>query len=243
MDDEIGVLIDIGALDVKERAGQQGTELVVLTEDENSQMLEVIIGSSGLNISRTVVLPYHGVTGTRQLRPLVKIVRSTNGKAKIVVHRDRDFLKDEEVEEWKAQVKALGVEPFVTAKVDIESYFISPAYLSEANPTVSVDDFKGLITDVVERAIDELTAAYVNGRVDLERKAGTFGKLDLGKLATEASKVVSSDPFRYSGKIILRAVRAKFRRRYGHNLLTHLVSSHLRDDALVGIARKMPKSV
>jgi ABC-type multidrug transport system ATPase subunit len=123
VDDEIGILLDIGALDIKERAGQPSNTAIVLTEDELTRPLEMILESSGFDLSKTVVLPYYGVTGIKQLRPLLKIIRSTNATAKVILHRDRDFLKEVEIEAWKTDVRAQGVEPFVTAGRDIESLF------------------------------------------------------------------------------------------------------------------------
>jgi len=120
-DDEIGILLDIGALDVKERAGQPSTTTVVLTEDDLTRSLELIVESSGFDLARTAVLSYYGVTGISQLKPLVKIIQSTNTKAKLVLHRDRDCLTEDEVELWKKHVRALGVEPFLTQGRDIEA--------------------------------------------------------------------------------------------------------------------------
>jgi hypothetical protein len=139
-DDEVGILLDIGALDVKERAGQPDMKAVVLTEDEITRPLEVIIESSGFDLAKTAVLPYYGVTGIKQLQPLVTVIRGTNPKAKIVIHRDRDFLTDEEVEKWKTDVRALSVEPFVTKGRDLESYFIDSKLLAELNPESSPAD-------------------------------------------------------------------------------------------------------
>jgi len=97
-DDEVGILLDIGALDVNERAGQPDTDAVVLTEDEIVRPLETVLESSGFDLAKTAVLPYYGISVIRQLRPLISMIRKTNAKAKLVIHRDRDFLTDEEVE-------------------------------------------------------------------------------------------------------------------------------------------------
>lgn len=61
-DDEIGILMDIGALDIKERVTQPGTKAVVLTEDENVHPLETLLKSSGFVSDETIVLPYYGVS-------------------------------------------------------------------------------------------------------------------------------------------------------------------------------------
>jgi AAA domain, putative AbiEii toxin, Type IV TA system len=209
-DDEIGILLDIGALDVKERVGHTSNTTIVLTEDELKGSLEIILASSGFDMEKTVALPYYGVTGMKQLRPLVKIIQSTNPKAKIILHRDRDFLKHDEVEIWKKDVRACGVEPFVTPGRDIEAIFINSAYLAELNGEHSEEAFEKIINGVLREHHDQLVKDYVNGRVEIARKAGTKGNINHGQLAIEATKAVSAEPLRYAGKSILRAIRAHF---------------------------------
>ena len=130
-DQELGVLLDIGALDVKERAGNPKTRAVVLTEDALTQGLECLLTASGFKLQETAVLPYYGISGIKQLRPLVNVIYSTNPSTKIIIHRDRDYLSDSEVHEWCKQVRALKVETFVTDGVDIESHFLAPEHLAD----------------------------------------------------------------------------------------------------------------
>jgi hypothetical protein len=242
-DDEVGILLDVGALDVKERAGQPDTTAVVLTEDEIVRPLEVILESSGFDLSKTVILPYYGVTGIKQLQPLVRIIRATNPKAKIVLHRDRDFLTDEAVEKWKVDVRAISVEPFVTRGRDIESYFIDPRYLAEVNSPTSELEFGALIDDVIRGVQSQLISEYVNGRTDILRKAGKAGSINPGALAVEAASAVSADARRFCGKTALRALRAEFQGRYARHLVDFRISPRLKDDFLVGIAKKSFKAV
>ena len=149
-DDEIGILLDIGALDIKERAGQGGIDAVVLTEDEITRPLETVLASSGFDLSLTFVLPYYGITAIKQLRPLVKVIQSINSKAKILIHRDRDFLIDEEVDFWKKDIRNLNIQPFVTTGRDIESCFISSMYLAEVNPNVNENDFQYIVNRLLK---------------------------------------------------------------------------------------------
>jgi hypothetical protein len=242
-DDEVGILLDIGALDVKERAGQPHTTAIVLTEDEITRPLEAILESSGFELARTAVLPYYGVTGLKQLQPLVKVIRSTNPKAKVIIHRDRDFLTDEEVETWKAGVRALSVEPFVTKGRDIESYFIDPKVLAELNPESSVADLEKLVAEVGEQLKAELVADYVNGRTDLARKSGKSSSLNPGALAVEANNAVTSNNLRYCGKAALRLIRAKYQSSTGENLVVFRGAKQLREDSLAVVAKKVIKKV
>ena len=85
---------------------------------------------------------------------------------------------------------------------------------------------------------DQLIADYVNGRVDIVRKSDMYRSLDLGKLAVEAAQVVSSDPLRFSGKLVLRAIRGEFRTRHGRNMNDSVISLELKNEDLAAIAKK-----
>ena len=153
-----------------------------------------------------MILPYSGVTNINLLSPLIKQVKSVSDAA-VIVHRDRDFLKDEEVEEWKKQIRSTGALPFVTTEIDIEGYFSTKDYLSFSTKTKKID-----VSELVEKALEEqddaIISSYVNGRIDHERKSGTIGKLDIGKLSAAAAKKVAEDPWSYmKGKRKLARVR------------------------------------
>ena len=238
-DQELGILLDIGALDVKERVGGDKTRAVVLTEDELTLALECLLIASGFKLEETAVLPYYGISGINQLRPLVNVIRSTNPSTKIVIHRDRDYLPGSDVKKWREQVLALKVEAFVTDGVDIESHFLEPEHLAELNPEMCLSQFQTLLDEVRTTNHDELVQHFVNGTVDLARKNGTFGKLNTGKLATDAQKIIASGDLRFhSGKIVLSSLRAEYQKRMGENLQIFESTQYLRHDKLVTIAKK-----
>ena len=241
-DDEIGILLDIGALDIKERAGQPGIEAVVLTEDEITKPLETVLASSGFDLSKTSVLPYYGIAATKQLRPLIKVIQSINPRAKLLVHRDRDFLTDDEVDVWKKDIRNLNIEPFVTKGRDIKSCFISSMYLAEVNPGVNENDFQSLVEHVIDRMRDKIIEDYVNGRLDVARKSNRLGSINHGSLAVEAQRVVAENIHRFCGKPVFRALRAEFQVRYSQNMVTFVQSDKLQDDVLKGFSLKAFRS-
>ena len=238
-DQELGVLLDIGALDVKERAGDPNTRAVVLTEDALTQCLECLLTASGFKLQETAVLPYYGISGIKQLRPLVNVIYSTNPSTKIIIHRDRDYLSDSEVHEWCKQVRALKVETFVTDGVDIESHFLAPEHLAELNPEMSLSQFQTLLDEVRTTKHAELVEHFVNGMIDLARKQGTHGKLNYGKLATDAQETVAKDSSRFhKGKTVLASLRTKYQNLTGENLRSIEPTQHLRHDMLATFSRK-----
>lgn len=240
-DDEIGILLDIGALDIKERATQPNTDLIVLTEDEITHPLQTVLVASGFDQSRMAVLSYFGVTGLKQLRPLVSLIRSSNAKAKIVIHRDRDFMTDQEVEEWSRDIRALHVEPFVTAGREVESYFLNPEHLAALNPSAKLSDLKGLIESVVGASTETIIADFVNGRVDMARKNGKAGNINHGTLSVEAARAVNGNAIRYAGKQVLRSLRAEYQKTYRTTLATVSPTEHIRDPTLFAVAKKTAK--
>lgn len=238
-DDELGVLLDIGALDIRERiAHDQTAKVVVLTEDDNTRILESILESSGFDMSSTLILPYFGVTVIKNLRPLVNIVRSSNESAKILLHRDRDYLNDSESANWQQQVRQLQVEPFLTDGTNVESYLLNTKHLVALNNNVSKEEFEAMIEEVAKLHHEKLVEAYVNGRIEVERQQGN-GKLNYGKIAAEAPSKIQENRYKVChGKKMIRGLRAVFQEKYKSNLIDTRASQHLAVETLQVFARK-----
>ena len=183
-DHDLAVLLDIGALDVKEMLSSSSSGCIVLTEDALKKALETILEASGVRMEDTLVLSYYGCTNLHNLRPLLELIRASNTVAKIIVHRDRDYLTAEEAEAWSENIRRLGAEPYLPRGVDVESEFLNADHLAELNEVE---------LEVIGRMLDRATTdcrkvsveKYVNGRTDIEKKKGTFGQLNVGQLAGE----------------------------------------------------------
>ncbi|MFW9259337.1 MULTISPECIES: ATP-dependent nuclease [Nostoc] len=239
-DDELGVLLDIGALDIRERiAHDRAAKVVVLTEDENIRILESILESSGFKMDYTLILPYYGVTAIKNLRPLINIVKSSNESAKILLHRDRDFLSNSETISWQQQVRQLQVEPFLTFGTNVESYLVNAKHLALLNNEVSEKEFETMLEEVIKSFYEDIVGAYVNGRIEIERQNGNGRQVDYGKLAAKAPLEISNNiPQLCHGKILIRGIRAAFREKYKRNLNDIKISKYLAVEELQVFARK-----
>src|SRR5258708_35491741 len=118
VEDQVDILLELGALDIKERIKAGKYKAIVLTEDSVIHYLSVLLRNSGFIPDDTMILPYNGVTNINLLKPLIKQIKHVSDAA-VVVHRDRDFLDDDEVEEWRKQIRSIGALPFVTSEIDI----------------------------------------------------------------------------------------------------------------------------
>lgn len=241
-DHDLAVLLDIGALDIKEMVSHSNSKrCIVLTEDTHKRPLEKLLWSSGIPESDTLVLAYHGCTSPQSLRPLIDLIRAGNSHATIVVHRDRDYFNEIEAEDWQKQIRNLRAKPFLTKGVDIESHFLCHQHIANLNNIPEIDASE-LINQATKDSKDLCIQKYANGRVDIEKKSGGYGKLDVGGLAVEAIKILDSDPQRYRhSKTILKKVRSLFQDKYNRNIKIIEQSEFIKDLSLEAIANSLPK--
>ncbi len=68
----------------------------------------------------------------------------------------------------------------------------------------------------MENEIDDIHSSYVNGRIDFERKNGTIGNVNYGKLSSEAAKKAAGNPF---GLMKGKKRLAKLRKIFQHSSL------------------------
>ena len=238
-DHDLAVLLDIGALDVKEMLSKAQAKCIVLTEDALKHGLEVLLDSSGIPMTHTLILAYYGCTSPHNLRPLLELIRVSNAKAKILVHRDRDYLRVDEAQRWEIDIRNMGAEPFLTHGVSVESHFLDVQHLAELN-VIPKEEVGELLAAATASSRQSSIEKYVNGRTDIEKKAGTFGKLNLGQLAASAPDTFDADPERFrDAKAVLKILRQDFKNKYERNLRVSEKSPHLAVDDLVVLAKKL----
>lgn len=236
-DDHLAVLMDLGALDIKEIA-QVKKRFFILTEDKiTSNILNLFI-SNGFDEDDFTVQSYFGVTDPHRLRVIVNIVLEFQPETVLIVHRDRDYLTDQEVVDWENIVRTFGAEPFVTEQKDTEDYLIRPDYLSEKNANLTALEASELINRAVAQLRPESIADYTNGRADILRKAGDRN-INYGQIAAQAAAIAENSPRDLIvGKKLRRTIRRLFQEDRGANLRTEGPSAHLVDAKLTELSRR-----
>ena len=239
-EDEIGILLDIGALDVKERLAIPGLRVVVLTEDKRTRLLEAMLQASGFDMADTVVMPYYGVSNVSAMTPLIRIIKQASPEASVIVHRDRDYWPDDDIRTWEKSVRREGAMPLVSTGVDLEADAMTASHLAALNVQLDNAAAAELISVAREHAREECIRKFVNGRIACERQAGRARKIDHGDLAVRASNELSERPDRYChGKVTMKAARREFRKSCGANLKVHDVSDYLAREELKVEARRI----
>lgn len=234
-EDRLDVLMDLGALDIREVA-QVNRQFFILTEDKNKRNLEDLLLSNGFANDSFAVYSYYGIIEPHKLQVVIDIIRELQPHASVIVHRDRDFLIQDEVDTWNQRVRAMDASPFVTASTDVEDYFVNPDYLAEKNANLTALDAAAIIEQAIAELVPKAIENYTNGRLDVLRKAGNRD-INNGAVAAHAAQIVDQSPrSAIKGKMLRASVRRIFREQRGLNLNTAGTSAFLEDEMLQQLA-------
>lgn len=110
--------------------GAFGKQVIIVSEDAKNELLKKLI-RQWPEIERSVtVLPGRGYTHLLTKSEAIELRESLGGKFKVLVHRDRDSLTDDEAMQLVDSYEAEGIALWLTDQSDIESEFCNPSFLS-----------------------------------------------------------------------------------------------------------------
>lgn len=159
-DDVIAPLMDMGALDALDLAA----DVVLATEDQNSDMLKSGIALLTTN-ARIDVVELKGVKNANMALSFAMISERVKHGPRIVVHRDRDFLTETELQNWSKPFEDVGVQVFTTRLCDIEAYFASADHLAQVTG-MTVADATVLRDRVISDNLAEFRKKFEAKRAD-----------------------------------------------------------------------------
>ncbi len=139
----------------------KGEKCIVLTEDSaTSNLLGILLRSSGFNMADTTLISYEGCSKISSANLFSVFVKQKMPGVKILVHRDRDYLTDSEVEEQRESFSRIDTHLFVTKGTDIESYFLNSKHINHCYPVIGEEQAQKLIrravSEVFPKSVDYL---------------------------------------------------------------------------------------
>jgi len=192
------------------------TKCVVLTEDQNHQHVIEYFKLHGFDENETDYFPYKGSGNISGAIVLARYLKEKDPNLSIIIHRDRDYLSDDEVEKMNLRVKKNGFIFFVPQGVDIESLYLSPDHILELYPSLGREDIVTIIeesTDVcrelsISRLIDHTLSAEgipkhgafskriteLNELYDMNKERYRYGKKVFGHTSSKIQKIIKSNP-------------------------------------------------
>lgn len=243
----VRVLVDIGALDMGDMLKNGNIKSVVLTEDATERaMLETLLQSSGFNISETDIWSYNGCTKVDAALILHEFIKKHAPSAKVIIHRDRDYLTNDEIQEYVNKITKGGVSYFITKGTDIESHYLSAQHIHAIYPALSISDCEELINEATiireEYSLSVLTNSRFEAEKRKKRSTGLPDHYDVYKINSECKKIYDSDIVRYRhGKYVYREVKNLLQRKIGGQIDLLKVTDYLSDDCLSYIAKDIWK--
>ncbi|MFT7432558.1 MAG: ABC-type uncharacterized transport system ATPase subunit [Alphaproteobacteria bacterium] len=198
--DRIKLLNDLGALD---HSDELTKDLVILTEDKDKKLLAKLLNQIDTPVDRIGIVSYNGISNYRIALHLARELLNDNQK--VIVHRDRDFLTETEVQSWEEIVKNNQAIPYTTEGSDLEMCFLNIEHLADISGR-SVSDVQGYVESIIEGNSIEWRKKFSMKRQDCIRREYPNG----GSPAT--SDLCPDDaPLGFEhvvGKLLLKKIRS-----------------------------------
>jgi hypothetical protein len=122
--DVISVLTELGTLDKGVQLRGGAIDAVVLTEDKHSKVLVPLLVSDGFDEERIRVWSYATCTQIDKARVLAQFITEHAPATRVIVHTDRDYRSNDEIDALGRQFDAANTILFVTKGTDAESHYL-----------------------------------------------------------------------------------------------------------------------
>jgi len=124
---------------------------IVLTEDSaTDNLLAILLEASGFRMDETNILSYEGCSKIGSANLFSIFVKEKMPNVKILIHRDRDYLTDAEIDIQRESFQKIDTYFFVTKGTDIESYFLNSQHISYCHPSIDEKTATRIVNDSLE---------------------------------------------------------------------------------------------
>lgn len=202
---------------------------IFLTEDKKKGLVEKFLSANGFNLEEVDLRSYKGCTNLGSAEVLFKYLKDKylDKCPKIVVHRDKDYLTDEEIKKEIDKFNKLGISLFITEGTDIESYFVRYEHIKTCHSDIAAEELKTLLKqakeDKKEKAITLLkTKEY--GEKHQNKSSHLECYIEQFYLANEDKL--------FHGKEVYRRVKCLIQDKYKHNARIDSETEELKDNRL-----------
>ena len=163
--DYIQMLLDLGALDKQDFLMNPNIKWVICTEDaraEREEMLKSILKASNFDLETCVILPYKGCSKIENAVLLNDFIQQYAPNAKMIVHRDRDYLDDAQIDSIKIKLQSNGIAFWSTSGTDVESIFVNADHIRSLYPELEADVVEQIVNTAKLEAREKSLSKFVN---------------------------------------------------------------------------------
>lgn len=218
---------------------QSTASCFVLTEDENSDHVMKYFEIHGFNIEKTEFISYRGADQINACIVIADYLANKYPGARVVIHRDRDYLSDEKINEIRTKVIKRGHLLYVTRGVDMEGQYINPSHINSLYPSISISEAE----EIIMKSTDETQEDSISRLVDQYFKNEKPEQQAYAKKFRELHQEYEGNKARYRyGKKVFGILKGKLQKKLKRNpdlfrLSDHILDSELSDIAQIVLAR------
>lgn len=234
--DTVNVLMDIGALDRGDRLLRGSTKYVFLTEDSKTEGVRALLESSGYDLNDVDIWSYKGCSKVDIALVLNSFIRKHAPLTKVILHRDRDYLNEEETQEFRRIIEGDGIYCFITDGTDIESHFLKAEHIHHIYSSVLIEQAAAIVQEATNEVEGRTLEKFINSRTALELRRIGGKEINPGKISAQAHLDYAQDKVRYRhGKKVLGCVKAKLQPYVGGKVNILVASDFIKSDFLSSI--------
>jgi ABC-type branched-subunit amino acid transport system ATPase component len=225
------VLLELGALDSFDLLQNGGIEWVFLTEDSGQTMLKALVQAAGFPIARTLFYTYKTSSNLEAAKILASFISEIAPATRVVIHRDRDFMTDQEAQEVSDRIADCGATPFITDGCDVEAYFAAAAHLA-TRLNVAEGEIATWLDGLAQAEHMHLQHAFTRKRDEIRTLLYRNRPNEFPDTLHLLGNAIPLPIDKRLGKEMLKRVRGAMHQRFGHapDLVVgspHLVSARL----------------
>jgi len=249
----IPLMMSLGALGIGAEAFAPEKTTILLTEDKNAELVKIYATANGGG-NEVAILSYNGCNNLQGARQLAVLLHDLRPEAQIIIHRDRDYRTEQELqfekslfESWLSAEGASQIVEVFTDLNDIEHKFVSIDHLHAVFPEIEVNELQECIDDAISEKRDDFVSSLdrarrviserlytsrMKGKTDKWREAGMP---DNSPPARNFRPTNGNDPFPFKkchGKELEKRIRDKLHSLVGGDSATLKAQLHTRSDAL-----------
>ena len=168
---DVAVLMDLGALDRGEQLLHGQFQYLVWTEDTDTRYLEKLLEANGFPLAQTLIFSYKASSKIDAAALMVSFVQRVRPGVKLIVHRDRDFMTDDEITRLVRKYslpEGANVALLITKFSDVEGYFAQANHLAEALH-LPLEDMTIMVDDVVRNDNNLFVLKFRDKREEIKR--------------------------------------------------------------------------
>jgi hypothetical protein len=205
--DFIQLLLDLGALDKSDFLKNPNIKWVICTEDakvDKEEMLKCVLESSGFDLNECIILPYSGCSKIENAILLHSFLQQSIPTAKMIIHRDRDYLKNEQIQEINEKLHSKDILLWVTPGTDIESLFVNTQHIHYLCSQFNEGEINTIVESAKNETKEKSIAKFVN------YVSNNTNNRDYRDVNLTCEREYSSNPNRYFyGKRTLGVAKSK----------------------------------